>query len=176
MKALLTIAAAVLLNIQPRIFNKPKHYARNLNSVIEEGERMTNVELATRVAWSFIGTAYRWGGDDPMAGFDCSGFVIEILKSVGKLPRVGDWSAAQLSEMFPKTTVPHEGCLVFYSSTPGGHIIHVEYLIDDTRSIGASGGGSSTNTVQDAINQDAYIKVRPFGGRQNIACFVNPFI
>jgi len=179
MKALLTIAAALLLAYAPRavqVLNEPFRCAEIVNRLNEQGENMTNVELATRVAWSFIGTAYRWGGDDPMAGFDCSGFVIEILKSVGKLPRVGDWSAAQLSEMFPKTTVPHEGCLVFYSSTPGGHIIHVEYVIDDTRSIGASGGGSSTNTVQDAINQDAYIKVRPFGGRQNIACFVNPFI
>jgi len=30
-------------------------------------------------------TFYLWGGDDPLAGFDCSGFVIEILKSVGIL-------------------------------------------------------------------------------------------
>jgi len=137
---------------------------------------VTKIELATRVAWSFIGRPYIWGGDDPVKGFDCSGFVIEILKSVGLLPRVGDWTAGQLSEMFPKIAAPREGCLVFYSATPGGSIIHVEYVIDDTRSIGASGGGSSTATAEIASSQNAYIKVRPFRSRANIASFVNPFV
>ena len=40
---------------------------------------------AYKLAWKYIGKFYKWGGDDP-SGFDCSGFVIEILKSVGILP------------------------------------------------------------------------------------------
>ena len=51
--------------------------------------------VATKVAWHYLGTPYIWGGDD-FSGFDCSGFVIEILKSVGILPRDGDWTAAML--------------------------------------------------------------------------------
>lgn len=39
-------------------------------------------KIATKVAWSFIGKWYKWGGDDP-SGFDCSGFVIEILIGYG---------------------------------------------------------------------------------------------
>ena len=41
-----------------------------------------DAELAVKYAMAFIGTPYVWGGDDPMGGFDCSGFCIEVLKGV----------------------------------------------------------------------------------------------
>ena len=41
--------------------------------------------MAFEIAWHLLGTPYRWGGDDPILGFDCSGFIVEILKSVGVL-------------------------------------------------------------------------------------------
>lgn len=135
------------------------------------------IELATIYAWAFIGTPYKWGGNDPMAGFDCSGFCIEVLKGVGILSRHGDWTAQDLYTLFreKRTTEPEEGCLVFWSGRSTSSIIHVEYCIDDKCSLGASGGGSRTVTVQDAIEQDAYIKMRPFASRPNIAGFVDPF-
>ena len=37
-----------------------------------------------QTALAYLGTPYVWGGDDP-SGFDCSGFVIECLKSAGLL-------------------------------------------------------------------------------------------
>ncbi len=55
-------------------------------------------ELALDVWRAQLGKPYRWGGNDPLAGFDCSGLVIEGLKAAGVLPRVGDWSAAALYE------------------------------------------------------------------------------
>ena len=48
-----------------------------------------------------------------LRGFDCSGYCIEILKSVGLLPRKGDWTAAGLFEKFGKVVEPSTGCLVF---------------------------------------------------------------
>lgn len=130
-------------------------------------------ELAREIAMAYIGTLYRWGGDDP-SGFDCSGFVIEILQSVGKLPRKGDWSAGALSTMFPKIENPSLGCLVFYDN--GQSIIHVEFCLNEELSIGASGGGSTTLTQADAISQNAYIKIRPFRSRGNLNYFVDPFV
>ena len=132
-------------------------------------------DVATRIAWSYLGTPYRWGGDDP-SGFDCSGFCIEILKSVDKLPRDGDWTAAGLWKVFVgnRVTVPAEGCLVFWRNTTE-EIIHVEYCLDDELSIGASGGGSRTKTEQDAYDQNAYVKIRPFKSRHGLAGFVDPF-
>ena len=133
--------------------------------------------LATRIAQHFLGKPYIWGGDDPVQGFDCSGFVIEILKSVGILPRSGDWTAAGLWDRFKGRVAnrPSVGCLVFYRGSINGPIIHVEYCLDGIHSIGASGGGSRIKNSEDAISQNAYIKIRPIESRAGIAGFVDPF-
>lgn len=133
---------------------------------------MNKLDIAKTVAWSHINTMYRWGGDDP-SGFDCSGFVIEILKSVGLLPLNGDYTAQGLFNKFKGNTTDsiYPGCLVFWGNK--NRITHVEFCIDDGVTIGASGGGSKTNTEQDAINQNAYVKVRPI--RSGWVKVVDPF-
>ena len=119
-----------------------------------------SVQLAVAVAWSFHGTPYIWGGDDP-TGFDCSGLVIEILQSVGKLPRVGDWTANDLWLKYRDTQTNHQspGCLAFWFRD--GRATHVEFCIDPVHAIDASGGGSATLTPCDAATQNAFVKVRP---------------
>jgi len=130
-------------------------------------------KIASSLAFKFIGKPYIWGGDDAIAGFDCSGFVIEILKSVGLLPRSGDWTAEDLYLLFEdkKVLVAKEGCLVFFAKK--NKINHVEYVWKYGLTIGASGGGSRTLTREDAIKQNAYIKMRPI--RTDVFAIVNPF-
>jgi cell wall-associated NlpC family hydrolase len=130
--------------------------------------------IAEVVALSFLGRPYIWAGDDPVQGFDCSGLVIEILKSVGRLPRRGDWTAAGLAGMFTHVPIPDRGCLVFWENSVG-RIIHVEYCLDSALSIGASGGGRSTQSSADAIRSNAYVKIRPFISRPNIAFYADPY-
>lgn len=136
---------------------------------------MDTRDIADLIALKFLGRPYIWGGDDPMQGFDCSGFVIEILKSVGLLPRQGDWTAHNLWERFKLSRVndPHRGCLVFYG-TPE-KVTHVEYCLDSIHSIGASGGGSKTTSEAAAIQQNAYIKIRPVLSRSGIVGYVDPW-
>lgn len=143
----------------------------------ETNKRGYLVGIAMKVAWGFLGLPYRWGGDDPLQGFDCSGFVIEILKSVGVLPRVGDWTAHGLWERYKNNVVerPKEGDLVFWNRSDS-RVIHVEMCIDQFFSIGASSGGATTITIEDAIKKNAYIKVRPFRSRPSIAGFLDPFV
>ena len=131
---------------------------------------MNKRDIATQIAFHYIGTFYKWGGDDP-SGFDCSGFVIELLKSVGLFPRKEDTTAKGLSTMYQKVGKPEEGCLVFY----GNPIYHVEYCYNSDLSIGASGGGSTTITLAKAIKQNAFIKMRPIR-KKDVTCYVNPFI
>lgn len=91
--------------------------------------------------------------------------MVEILKSVGKLPRDGDWTAEGLAAHFPVTTVLKPGVLVFWNR--GGKIGHVEmvWAVHEEegliQTIGASGGGSSTTTEEAAIRENAFVKVRP---------------
>jgi len=135
-------------------------------------------DIASKIAWTYLGTPYVWGGDDPILGFDCSGFCIEILKSVGILPKTGDWTAQMLWDKFKEKEIDtsHAGCLVFWNNSSKTKIVHVEYAINDALSIGASGGGSATTSVSAAIAQNAYIKVRPFKSRRNIKGFLDPLL
>ena len=135
-------------------------------------------KIMSSLAQQFVGMPYRWGGDDTIAGFDCSGFVIELLKSVGILPRSGDWTAHGLYNIFKgkKVLSPKEGCLVFYTKhnvKDERRINHVEYVWKKGLTIGASGGGSKTITKEDAIKQNAYIKARPL--RRPYFAIVDPF-
>jgi len=137
---------------------------------IKKEKIMNEREIATMIAVHYIGTFYKWGGDDP-SGFDCSGLAIELLKSIGKFPRKEDRTALGLSNMFTKVAKPKEGCLVFY----GNPISHVEYCYNENLSIGASGGGPKTLTVKDAIRQNAFIKMRPIR-KDKVTCYVDPFV
>ncbi len=133
-------------------------------------------DTATQIAWRAWGQPYRWGGDDSIEGFDCSGLIIEILKSVGKIDRGEDYTADGLYIKFIgcKVKRPYEGCLVFWTNR-AGKISHVEYCISSYLAIGASGGGSGTQTKADAAKHNAYVKVRPIASRAGVYGFVDPF-
>ena len=139
--------------------------------------KLEDIVKQTKERHRDLGKPYIWGGNDPMQGFDCSGFVVELLKSVGILPRYGDWTAQGLWDKFgmfeynnPELIEP--GDLVFWhSKRNSSRIVHVEILINKNLSIGASGGGSENATLQDAIDRDAYVKIRPYTTRPHMAGF-----
>lgn len=141
---------------------------------------MDRIELAKKIAFSFLGKPYIWGGDDPIKGFDCSGFIIEILKSVGALPRSGDWTAQGLYDFYIDEdkecakSFPDEGVLVFWCNS-NGKMVHVEFCLDTEYSIGASGGSSTVRTELEAVAKNAYVKVRPINSRQGNRFYVYPF-
>ena len=131
------------------------------------------------IAKRFIGLPYIWGGDDPMRGYDCSGFVIEVLKSIGKLPVNGDWTAQSLYKLLKEdwgtSDMGKEGTIVFWASK--GSIYHIEICLDDVRSIGASGGNSKNTNIEVSIQTNGYVKIRSYlerkGGSELF--FIHPF-
>ena len=126
-------------------------------------------------AMSFVGLPYRWGGDDPMSGFDCSGLVQEILASVGEDPP-GDQTADALFRYFlNRGTLDRRraGSLAFFGRLGNG-ITHVGFMIDSWRMIEAAGGGSTTRTLKDATRQNAYIRIRPLNRRVDLVKVILP--
>jgi hypothetical protein len=123
------------------------------------------LDIALYVALHFLGKWYTWGGDDP-SGFDCSGLCIEALKSAGKVPR-GGWDTTADGLMkdagFEVGDALEPGCLVFWGRD--AKATHVEMIVavrgELTWTIGASGGGSSCRTADDARRLNAYVKIRP---------------
>jgi len=139
------------------------------------------LKIAEKVAYSLLNKPYIWGGDNPVQGLDCSGLVIEILKSVGLLPAQGDWNAESLYRRFKAHEIEEvdftEGCLVFWQNSQG-ICNHVEYALSIELSIGARGGGSTIKTPNDALKKGAYSKIRPWKGRpgRTIKALVDPFL
>lgn len=127
---------------------------------------MKKRDFAVEVLKKFQGIPYRWGGDDPISGFDCSGLVIEVLKSAGIVDENFDSTANQLSKKFNETDILQNGVLVFWDWNKDGVIDHVEMIAHvgdegDIYTIGAAGGGSATTSNQSAALSNAYVKLRP---------------
>ncbi|MHC4867452.1 MAG: NlpC/P60 family protein [Planctomycetota bacterium] len=129
---------------------------------------MNRREAALWVWERQLGEPYLWAGDDPLGGFDCSGLAGEGLRSVGVIGRADRYASFQLAEMWQATTDIKPGCLLFWNrrqqdgSQRIGHVEIVWRVLDDgtVLTIGASGGGRKTDTLQDAIDSDAYVKIR----------------
>jgi hypothetical protein len=133
-------------------------------------------EIAVRYAFSFVGLPYRWGGDDPILGFDCSGFVIEVLTAVGLLPHGFDSTADGLLRRWREYEVVDgggAGCVVLWLK--GRKAIHTELMVDPFHTLGASGGGSSTTSDDAAASANAFIKLRPLGYRGRDFVILDPF-
>ena len=132
----------------------------------------------------FIGLPYKWGGDDSIAGFDCSGLVVEMLQSVGIIPLKSDFTAAAFYNKFQDGTTPatdgnirtgiREGMLVFFGKDEA--VNHVGICLNSLFMIEAGGGNSKTKTREDAIKQNAYVRIRPIFSRSNTLGFRDPFL
>jgi len=72
-------------------------------------------------ALSLTGVAYRYGGDSPEEGFDCSGFVRYVYARHGiVLPRDTASMAASLPQVPLAVRLP--GDLLFFHTTAGRHV------------------------------------------------------
>lgn len=133
------------------------------------------MQLLRDYALAFVGKPYKWGGDDPVEGYDCSGFIQELLASVGIDPP-GDQTAQALYDFFESRAERNRygcGALVFYG-TSVAEIKHVAMMLDQYRVIEAGGGGYRTRTKQDAADQNAYVRIRHTSHRNDIVAVLKP--
>lgn len=130
---------------------------------------------ATRIALSYYGQPYIWGGEFPYPGLDCSGFVRIVLAGIGKMPLDPDRSSGMIWESLKLFEIPEpkEGCLVFYGRRD--RVNHVMYCVNKTVCIGAVGGNSKCRTVRIALDRNAKVDFRPINYRKDIIGYVDLF-
>lgn len=130
--------------------------------------------LFTIYLFSFLNIPYRWGGDDPIEGFDCSGAVIEWLSYLGIEPDK-DMTAQELYYFYSYNGTDGRdlGTLVFYGKSLD-RISHVALMLDDRSVIEFGGGNQFTRTQEQAANQNAFGRIRPYNHRQDLLAFVKP--
>jgi hypothetical protein len=86
----------------------------------------------------YIGIPYKWGGNSPNEGFDCSGLTRAVYQLSGlDLPRSSKDQFAMGTEVKLKNL--RKGDLVFFSSPGGTKISHVGIYIGDNKFIHAPG-------------------------------------
>ena len=94
-------------------------------------------------AIGLVGTPYRWGGNTPAGGFDCSGLVDYIYRTAAgiRLPRTSHEMASMDARKVRKMTQLASGDLVFFDI--GGAINHVGVYVGKGRFVHAPNSGGT---------------------------------
>ena len=126
-------------------------------------------------ARSFVGVPYVWGGEHPMDGYDCGGFVQEVLASAGE-DKLGDQTAQGIYDHLIETGTPGAmgaGVIAFFGKSVM-KITHVAFCVDGYRMLEAGGGGSRTLTREDAIRDHAMVRERLIKNRRDLVATIKP--
>ena len=143
---------------------------------------MANSEVLLKVmkqlALSMLNVPYKWGGDTPIQGLDCSGYALVLLRTIGVIKSRQDMTADMLDNYLmdhggEETNRCRYGRFVFYGRTETDRATHVMFCLNDFQVIGSAGGGSRTRFLQDAVDQEAYVKILPYDYRGDIIRFVD---
>ena len=129
---------------------------------------MNNRQNAINYAKLFIGKPYLWGGEGP-EGYDCSGFIQEVLSCIGLDPK-GDQTAQGLYNYFSRKGLGNgigPGSLLFWGKAID-RVTHVSLAIDFSQHIEAGGGGREINNLRKARTSGAMIRIRPINKRKDL--------
>jgi cell wall-associated NlpC family hydrolase len=128
-------------------------------------------------ALHFVKTPYQWADKSPvLGGYDCSGFVCEVLRAAGLVGNKEVLNAQMLFDRFSvtgTTSVRAAGSLAFYGESIT-KIDHVAFMIDQYRIIEAGGGDSTTTTLEAADLRNAMVRMRLVGYRSDLVATVKP--
>jgi cell wall-associated NlpC family hydrolase len=116
-------------------------------------EPATDGEKVVSIAAKYLGTPYRYGGESPRKGFDCSGLVFYSFEQLGqKVPRTAAAQRKAAERVSRDDLEP--GDLVFFRSSKG-RVDHVGIYAGDGRFIHAPNSGS---VVSYAYLDDPYYR------------------
>lgn len=124
-----------------------------------DNSRLRNELVKT--AERYLGVPYRWGGESPASGFDCSGLTMVVYQLNGlKLPRT---SAQQWQAGAPvRRSRLLKGDLVFFATSGGRKVSHVGIYTGDGKFLHAPRRGRN---IQIASLSNSYYQSRYLGAR-----------
>ncbi|WP_281686894.1 C40 family peptidase [Pseudomonas citronellolis] len=126
----------------------------------------TRTRIVAR-AHELIGQPYKWGGASLETGFDCSGLLVYLYRSVAdlRLPRTTRAMIAQRDSAISRHEL-QPGDAVFFSHNGSSRVSHVGLYIGDNRFIHAPRTGKAIriNSLEEAYWHRAYVTARSFGG------------
>jgi hypothetical protein len=118
-------------------------------------------EEIVRTATRYIGVPYRWGGESPRTGFDCSGLTMVVYRLNGlDLPRSSrqQW---RFGRRIDRSRL-QKGDLVFFATSGGSSVSHVGIYTGANKFLHAPGRGRQ---IQAASLSSKYYRARYVGAR-----------
>ncbi|KRU88149.1 C40 family peptidase [Pseudomonas aeruginosa] len=114
-------------------------------------------------ALGLVGTPYRWGGNTPDSGFDCSGLINFVYRDMTgiQLPRS---TREMISMRAPSVPVQalQTGDLVFFATSGGRTVSHAGIYVGEGRFVHAprTGGTVRLDSLQNSYWQRAYLDAK----------------
>jgi cell wall-associated NlpC family hydrolase len=140
---------------------QPGEAAAPASSLAAPAAVAAGADLALQ-ALAYLGVPYRYGGEDPLRGFDCSGLVRHVARSVLQvdLPRRSEAIATQGRAV--RKAELQVGDLVFFN-TRGRRNSHVGFYLGEGRFVHAP---ARNGQVRIESIEDAYWRQRYNGARR----------
>ncbi|NBA97763.1 C40 family peptidase [Pseudomonas sp. R5(2019)] len=114
-------------------------------------------------ALGLVGTPYRWGGNTPDSGFDCSGLIDYVYRDAAgiSLPR----STREMITLSAPTIgrdALQSGDLVFFATNGGSNVSHAGIYVGEGRFVHApaTGGTVRLDYLSNAYWQKAYLNAK----------------
>src|SRR5690606_37364318 len=114
-------------------------------------------------ALGLVGTPYRYGGNTPEGGFDCSGLLGDAYRDAGgiSLPRpTGELRAMRTPEV--RRDALQSGDLVFFATNGGSAVSHAGIYVGEGRFVHApsSGGTVRLDSLDNVYWQRVYLDAK----------------
>ncbi len=136
----------------------PNHYTATPPGLTDEEYLRKEI---VRTANQYLGVHYRWGGQSPGTGFDCSGLTMVVYRLNGlELPRSSrqQWKAGR--PVHPGQL--SKGDLVFFATSGGRRVSHVGIYVGNNKFLHAP---SSGRKIRISSMSNKYYKSRYLGAR-----------
>lgn len=123
-------------------------------------------------ALGLVGTPYRYGGNTPAGGFDCSGLIGYVYRDAAGLllPRSTREMAALRAPSVPIQAL-QSGDLLFFATGTGGAVSHAGIYVGEGRFVHApsSGGTVRLDSLSQTYWQQNYVSAKRVLGNGHLA-------